>query len=390
MSKRSFRTALAVVIATFVIAGGLVAYVVHQALSYPDQRHAGAGVEVEVEIKAGMSFPQIASLLAEQGVIDKPRWFRLYAMHRGVTTKVRSGRYVLRDDWTPAQVLDKLLEGVVEKQVQVTLREGKNMLEFFQVLGGWRDKDGGIRDLLTVHHPELQIADVAELERLARDPAFLKAHGIEGDSVDGYLYPETYNFVVPSKPAKVLERLINEHRKVWNAVVEQHRSGYQKIRDRLSWSDRDLLTMASIVEKEAVLAAEQPRIAQVFINRLVDPSFKPKRLETDPTIRYGCLVPKVKSAACVEWVKPCPPENPGCERLRRLQLDDKDNPYNTYQHEGLPPGPIANPGRGAMAAVMNPDGSNYFFFVAKDDSSHIFSRTRAEHERAVDRYMRGN
>jgi UPF0755 protein len=185
----------------------------------------------------------------------------------------------------------------------------------------------------------------------------------------------------------VLDRLINEHRKVWNEVVAAHRAGYQKIRDKLEWSDRDLLTMASIVEKEAVLPAEQPRIAQVFINRLTDSSFKPKRLETDPTIRYGCLVPAKKSAACLEWVKPCPPENPGCDRLHRIQLDDKDNPYNTYQHEGLPPGPIANPGRGAMAAVMNPDGSNYFYFVAKDDHSHTFSRTLAEHERAVQRYL---
>ncbi len=370
MSKRSFRTALAVVIATVLLAGGVAIYFVDAALSYPDQRHRGQGVEVEVEIRPGMSFPQIASLLVKQNVINKPRWFRLYAMHRGVTTKVRTGRYVLRDDWTPRQVLDKLLEGVVEKQVEVTFKEGKNMLEYFAALEA------------------AGVCSAAALEVLARDPEFLKTHAIDGESVDGYLYPETYAFAVPTKPARVLERLIQQHRKVWNEVVEAHRGGYQKVRDRLAWSDRDLLTMAAIVEKEAVLPVEQPRIAQVFMNRLLDPSFKPKRLETDPTIRYGCLVPTRKSAACLEWVKPCPPENPGCDRLHRIQLDDKDNPYNTYQHEGLPPGPIANPGRGAMAAVMNPDGSNYFFFVAKDDHSHVFSRTMAEHRRAVDKYQR--
>src|SRR5688500_12699409 len=101
MSKRTFRTAPVVVAATVVIAAGVVAYFVHQALSYPDQAHHGAGVEVEVEIPTGMGFAQIAELLAEKKVVEKPSWFRLYALHRGVANRVRSGRYVLRDDWTP-------------------------------------------------------------------------------------------------------------------------------------------------------------------------------------------------------------------------------------------------------------------------------------------------
>src|SRR5688500_13644585 len=130
MSKKSFRIALAVVIATLAIAAIVVAYFVDEALSYPEQRHHGKGVEVEVVIEPGMAFEDIAELLETRGVITKPRWFRLYAMHRGVANKVRTGRYTLRDDWTPKEVLDKLLEGVKEKQVQVTLREGKHMLEF--------------------------------------------------------------------------------------------------------------------------------------------------------------------------------------------------------------------------------------------------------------------
>ncbi|MCB9558826.1 MAG: endolytic transglycosylase MltG [Kofleriaceae bacterium] len=372
MSKRSFRTALVVVVATFVLAGGVVAYLVHEALSYPDHRHAGKGVEVEVEITPGMSFPQIASVLEQKGVIDRPRWFRIYGMRRGVTTKVRSGRYVLADNWTPKQVLDRLLQGVEEKQVQVTLPEGKHMLEYFELLAGKRD-DGV--------HPELQVASVAELDALARDPEFLRAHGIEGDTVEGYLYPETYNFAVPTKPAKVLERMINQHRAVWNKLLDQHRTAYRKLRDKLKWSDREILTMASIVEKEAIRADEQSRIAQVFINRLTDPGFKPKLLQTDPTVRYGCQVPKIKPPSCAGWSTD--------DSLHRAQLDDKDNPYNTYTHEGLPPGPIANPGKGAMAAVLEPDGSNYFYFVAKADGSngHAFARSLAEHRRNVEKYL---
>lgn len=362
MSKRSFRTALAVVSATVVIAGIVVVYLVNEALSYPDRRHRGGGAEIEVEVAPGMNFQDVAELLEKKGVIEKPRWFRLYAMHKGVANRVRTGRYVLADNLTPREVLAKLVEGAPEKKATVTLPEGKHMLEYFALIGA------------------AGIADAGELERLARDPEFLKAHGIEGDTIEGYLFPETYNFVVPTKPAKVLERLLGQHRAVWNKLVAEHQKSYQKLRDKLKWSDRDILVMASIVEKEAVRADEQARIAQVFINRLTFSSFSPKRLETDPTIRYGCQVPVRKSAACQAWDV--------TDRLHRAQLDDKDNPYNTYQHEGLPPGPIANPGMGAIRAVLEPDGSDYLFFVAKDDRSHTFSKTLREHQRAVDEYVR--
>ena len=366
MSKRSFRTALAVVSATVVIAAIVVGYLVNEALSYPDRRHRGSGAEIEVEVTPGMNFQDIAELLAKKGVIEKPRWFRLYAMHKGVANKVRTGRYLLADNLTPREVLAELIKGVEEKMASVTLPEGKHMLEYFALIDA------------------AEIADAAELEKLARDPEFLRAHGIEGDTIEGYLFPETYNFAVPTKPAKVLERLLGQHRAVWNKLVAEHQKSYQKVRDKMKWSDRDILVMASIVEKEAVRADEQARIAQVFINRLSFSSFNPKRLETDPTIRYGCQVPVQKSAACQAWDK--------TDRLHRAQLDDKDNPYNTYQHEGLPPGPIANPGMGAIRAVLEPDGSDYLYFVAnaRNDGSHVFSKTLREHQRAVDEYVKGN
>jgi UPF0755 protein len=256
--------------------------------------------------------------------------------------------------------------------VQVTLPEGKNMLELFALI------------------EEAEVAKAAELEALARDPDFLRDHGIAGESIDGLLFPDTYSFVVPTPAKKVLERLLNAHRATWNALAREHGKPLGKLKDKLHWSDRDVLILASIVEKEAVDPAERPRIAQVFVNRLTSPSFKPRRLETDPTIRYGCLVPRTPSAACVAWNEPCRQQGkpPGCDRLHRAQLDDRDNPYNTYQHEGLPPGPIGNPGKASMAAAMKPDGSAYFYFVAKDARTHVFSKTYAEHTRAVDQYQR--
>lgn len=362
MSKRSFRIAVIVVICSLVIVGGVVAYIVKEALEYPDKRHGGVGQEVVVEIRRGMSFPMIADLLSHKDVIDRPRWFRLYAMHRGVTTKVRTGRYLLRDDMTPEEVLDTLLAGVKDVTVRVTIPEGLNMLEVFQLL-----EDKGI-------------ANASELETLARDPAFRARYGIEGDTVDGYLFPETYQFIAPTPPAKVLDTMIKQFQTVWDRVRRRNSRGIDKLRRKLSWTDRDILIMASIVEKEAVVATERSRIAQVFINRLQDPKFKPHRLDTDPTIRYGCTVPVKKSAACREW-------DPS-KRLYRAQLNDKDNPYNTYQHEGLPPGPICNPGEAALAATVNPDGSKFYYFVSRNTGTHVFSRTRKEHEKAVRKYQK--
>jgi len=374
MSKRSFRVALAVVIGSVLLVVGIAGYFVHRALSYPDERNGGAGREVEVEIKSGMSFPAVASLLAQKKVIERPTWFRLYAMWEGETTNIKTGKYVIKDNETPRNVLKILVTGIKEVTTKVTLPEGKNMLEYFELI------------------EKAKIAKAKDLETLARDKEFLSAHAITGDTVDGYLFPDTYDFRLNEKPRIVLEKLIQRHQEVWQELLAKYGRETARLKDKLRWTDRDILTMASIVEKEAVEPAERPRIAQVFINRLTKPDFNPKRLETDPTIRYGCLVPEKKSAACIAWNEPCAKQNlpVGCDRLHRAQLDDTDNQYNTYRHEGLPPGPIANPGKKSIEATLSPDGSDYLFFVAKNEREHVFSKTLADHERAVDKYMRGN
>ena len=387
MSKRSFRTALIIVLGTLAILAGAIGFFVHRALSYPDGCPDGATevdkpgqmctsdkeVDVEVEVVSGMSFPAIASLLADKKLIERPTWFRLFAMWHGKTTEVKTGKYLIKNTRTPREILDVLIAGVKEITVKVTLPEGKNMLEYFEILSA------------------AKVADAKALEALARDKQFLAKYVITGDTIDGYLFPDTYHFRLNEKPQVVLERLLNRHREVWNELVNKHPKDTAKLKEKLGWSDRDILTMASIVEKEAIAARERPRIAQVFINRLTSPSFKPKKLETDPTIRYGCLVPLQKSAPCVAWIEMCTKvgKPAGCERLRSAQLHDKDNPYNTYEHEGLPPGPISNPGRASIEATLSPDGSDYYFFVAtsKGSTEHAFAKTVAEHEKNVAKYV---
>ncbi|HSD87852.1 MAG TPA: endolytic transglycosylase MltG, partial [Kofleriaceae bacterium] len=341
---------------------------------------------VEIEIKTGMSFPQVAHLLAEKHVISRPTWFRLYAMWQGDTTNIKTGKYVIKDNLTPKDVLHVIVTGVKEVTIKVTLPEGKNMLEYFDLIA--QACPAGMTATGDKACPHITTAK--ELEAVARDKDFLAAHAIVGDSVEGYLFPDTYEFRVGEKPRRVLDRLVEHHQEVWHDVITKNPRDTAKLKDRLHWSDREILTMASIVEKEAVDPAERPRIAQVFINRLTKPDFKPRRLETDPTIRYGCLVPEKKSAACIAWNEPCAKQNlpPGCDRLHRAQLDDEDNPYNTYRHEGLPPGPISNPGRSSMEAVISPDGSDYLFFVAKNERQHVFSKTLEEHKRNVDKYQK--
>ena len=363
MSKKSFRIGLGIVLATLVlllVGGG---FLWKKMEKYPDRKMQGDGRDVQVIIPKGASFPEIARILDSKGVIDQPSWFRVYGMREGVTNKVRSGTYTLRDNMSPKEVLKILLEGVKEKTETITIPEGLNMLEVFE-----RFEAAGI-------------ANKQGLEALARDTRFLRNNGISGTTVEGYLFPETYRFTVPTSPKKVLKILIGQFQKVWSRIRRENDRALQRVKKKLSWSDYDILIMASIVEKEAVLKSEQSRIAQVFMNRLLSPTFKPHRLDTDPTIRYGCLVPKVKSPACQKW------DSKG--RLRRAQLTDSENPYNTYRHEGLPPGPICSPGEAALRATVHPDGSKYFFFVATEkNGAHAFSRTRAEHERKVDRFQR--
>ncbi|HKA88972.1 MAG TPA: endolytic transglycosylase MltG [Haliangiales bacterium] len=362
MSKRSFRWALGVVVATFAVLSLVAYFGVREVLRYPDRPHEGAGADVTVKISKGMRFPEVAEALAQKGVVDRPTWFRLYAMHRGLANRVRAGTYTFKDNATPRDVLDLLVKGVEEIDVTVTVPEGKNLLEVLALIG------------------QAGVAEATELEALARDPEWLKQAGIEGETVEGYLYPDTYRFKKPSPPKVVLETVLKQHRIVYDELAKKHARSLDRLKKQLGWGDREVVTLASIVEKETGDPAERARVASVFVNRLTLASFPSRRLETDPTIRYGCTVPRDRSKACRDW-------DPS-GRLHRAQLDDGDNAYNTYQHAGLPPGPISNPGRASLEAAMAPEPSGYLYFVAKDERTHVFSKTYEEHARWVQKYQK--
>jgi UPF0755 protein len=278
-----------------------------------------------VVIPPGMGLAAIADTLADAGVVDRPAWFRLYARWEGRDRALKAGEFEFPANATFDDVLDVLETGAAVQR-QVTIPEG---------------------------YTSLQAAAVVRLtEMLAGD--------IERLPDEGALLPETYNFSRGDTRMQVIERMERAMREtlaeVWN----------QRAPDLPLKSPREALILASIVEKETGIAAERPRVAAVFINRLR----AGMRLQSDPTVAYGVAGGR------------------GLDRpLTRTDLDTP-TPYNTYTEDGLPPTPIANPGRASIEAVLNPIESDEYYFVADGTGGHAFSKTLAEHNRNVAKWRK--
>jgi UPF0755 protein len=359
--KKAQKRALYVFLATIAIGLGALGYVARAAWRYGDTVAGTATGPVEIDIPKGASAHEVAERLLAAHLIDRPLAFRIYAGQRGVAGRFKAGRYVLAAPITPRQILDAFVKGAADELVSVTIPEGKNLAEIAELL----DAAG--------------IASKAEIVMRATDATFVASLGVPGASLEGYLFPDTYKLRPRTPAARALAPMVRRHHQVFAELRAAHAKGVLDLKKTLAFDDAQIVTLASIVEKETGQPQERPRIAQVFINRLRFPNFKPKLLQTDPTIIYGCTVGTPRSAACLKWDG----------RIRRIQLEDRENPYNTYTHEGLPPGPIANPGRAALEAVMNPDHTPYLYFVSKNDGTHYFSKTVAEHTAAVVKYQRG-
>jgi UPF0755 protein len=342
---------------------GVIALVVvaRTAWRYGDTPGGIATGKVTVEIPNGATAGDVSARLQEAGLIGNPTIFRLYAGQRGVAGRFKAGRYEIAAPASPKQILDTLVKGAADELVTVVVPPGKNLLEVAEILAA------------------AGVAGKSELAAKASDPMFAAELGLPGNTLEGYLYPDTYRLRPHSTPARALIPLVRRHRQVWGELRATHAKAALELKKTLGWDDHNLVVLASIVEKETGRAEERPRIAQVFLNRLRMPAFSPKLLQTDPTIIYGCTVAVQRSTACQKWDG----------RIHRIHLDDRDNPYNTYTHEGLPPGPISNPGRAALEAVLAPDHTPFLYFVAKNDGTHQFSRTVAEHNAAVVKYQRG-
>jgi UPF0755 protein len=175
--------------------------------------------------------------------------------------------------------------------------------------------------------------------------------------------------------SQVVRKLADNSQRRLQRLFADEASALATLERDLHFGAREVLILASIVEKEAHVQSEQPVIAGVFLNRLRDPNFRPKRLQADPTVAYGCIQqPELESCQGFDG-----------KRVTRVMTADPLNVYNTYRIEGLPPGPIANPGLAALRAVLHPAEHGYFYFVARGDGRHAFSATLTDHNQAVQR-----
>ncbi len=295
---------------------------------------------------------ELGALVAElhdQGVVEHPELFGLYLRLMGASSRLRDHEVVVPAKTTPFHVLRILAKGYGEKQHRVLVREGLNRFEVAELL------------------QEKRVCSAREFIAATEDADLLRKLGIDASSAEGYLFPDTYALRTPSEPEAVVERLVSNFWRKVGPNIE----GVEDV--------NALLTMASLVEEEAQKPSERATVAGVFQNRLDDPTFTPKRLQADPTVSYGCSIkPTLLSCRAFDG-----------RRITKAMLRDASNPYNTYRHEGLPPGPISNPGLAAIEAARAPEKHEYFFFVAKGDGSHAFAKSLVEHDHNVDKYILG-
>ncbi len=289
---------------------------------------------VEIEITKGASYRQALAALADKTLIRDSFIFLVIGKIYGLDKKIRAGFYLFKGKLTPWQVFQKLLAGEVI-EYWLTIKEGDSIFEIGENL----EAIGLIR--------------YEEFIALSIDKEFLRSLDIKAPSLEGYLFPETYRLPKGASPEYVISLMVNKLRKEYAGRLKERERG-------LGWTENEVLTLASIIEREAVVDEERAIISGVYHNRL-----KIKMpLQADPTAIYG-----VKSFD---------------NKITREDLRIK-SVYNTYIISGLPPGPIASPGIKSIIAALYPADVPYLYFVSKNDGTHLFSKTYQEHNAAINK-----
>lgn len=302
-------------------------------------RPTGLVTPQEVHIPAGATAHGIGTLLKEKGLIRSATLFAWTARLHGQSQRLEAGTYLLSGTLTTPQILRELLKAPLQLR-RVTIPEG---LTSYQI-GALLEHSG--------------LVDSARFVSLVHDREFARKVGIEAPSLEGYLFPQTYFLNRTTTEEEVIRRLVEEFDRTFTAPLHARL-------DSLGLTRHQALTLASIVEREAVVQQERPLIAGVFLARLA----RDMLLESCPTVEYALGGHK--------------------ERLDAADLQ-VDSPFNTYLHPGLPPGPIANPGKAAILATLYPARTDFLYFVARGDGTHIFSRTNEQHEAAKQAVRNGS
>lgn len=305
--------------------------------------------EVELTIAKGTNSGQIASMLEEKGLIRNETIFKYYLMYKNEGSRFQAGVYRMKPGMTLDEMIAKLNAGdtVKEEMIRFTVPEGLTVSQLADKLSG---------DNIVNRDTFLGLVDSGEglnSSRIADIPADAKLK----HKLEGYLFPETYELKKGSTEKDMINRMLEE---LERQLAMLPADWEQKLKER-GISFHEMMTIASLIEREVVVDEERPLVASVIYNRLA----KKQKLQIDATVQY--LFDKQK------------------ERLLNKDLKI-ESPYNTYLHEGLPPGPIANPGLASIEAAIYPAQSNYYFYVTKKDGSqaHLFAETYAQHKKNIE------
>ncbi|UCF89048.1 MAG: endolytic transglycosylase MltG [bacterium] len=290
------------------------------------------GQDVLVIIPSGSSFVAASRMLVDAGVVRSLKPFVFLGKIKGLSSSIQAGELMFNTGMTPGQALEVLAKGKAVTY-PVTIPEGYSIAM--------------IADLLA--HYEL--GDAARFLELAKDPEFCRELGVPADSLEGFLFPDTYFWPKGLSEEEILGRMVAKYQTVFTGEMKRRA-------DEIGMSELEVVTLASIIEKETGAPEEREQVSAVFHNRLK----KGYRLQTDPTVIYGLL------------------DFNG--NLTKADLRT-DHPYNTYTRSGLPVGPIANPGEASLRAALYPAQVDYLYFVSKGDGTHVFSNTLVEHNKAV-------
>lgn len=314
----------------------------------------GRGAQTLFDFTPGIGAGALAERLEQAGLVRNATAVAWYLRLTG--SKTVPGRHLLRDDLSPRELAQRLTRSPSRAHARVTIPEGYNHQQIAARLA------------------ELEICPAADFIAAVFNPDLLRELRLRGPSSEGFLFPATYELGVDSDPAAIVRTLVAETRKRLARLEARHPGAFDAVAKSDGFDEHDVVTLASIVEREAADPAEHPLIASVFFNRLHDPSFRPlKMLESDPTAAYGCLVEPSLAPSCAGFNGQVTP----------ALLRDAKNRYNTYRHPSLPPGPISNPGESALGAVLAPAATNYLYFVASGHGHHTFSETFEDHKRLM-------
>lgn len=305
-------------------------------MSWADRPEDQAAQEKLFTVSPGQGLKKTARALHNQGLVSDPLRFTVLARLEKKDKQLKAGEYFFSTTMAPREILNQMVEGRVHLY-RLTIPEGYNL------------------DQIAVAVAAAGLASKEDFIDAATDPGRAQDHGIEADTMEGYLFPDTYYFPRGLDSATIIATMVKQFRAAFKPEWEQQA-------ETLGLTVHEVATLASIIEKETGAPEERPLIASVFHNRLK----KGMRLETDPTVIYGIS------------------DFDGNIKRRHLETY---TPYNTYKIKGLPPGPIASPGALALEAALFPAQSDFLYFVSKKDGTHQFSKTIKEHNAAVRKYQ---